>query len=436
MSKEIKRKFKYSISPMALFAIILFAGFTLSLIVNVFLSGEVINTVFFDQGRDTGMDFFNSIAYTVGQKPYSQFGTLYPALANLFFFIIFKSLPFSSEVSWGNSFLEVLVNRNTASGVKASPFAIFIFIVFIIVVIILLFYFISKSINGKQWEKNLFSTSMMISVVVLWAFERGNIIFLSLFGVMFFIKYRNSTNRYLSEMALIALALAAGLKLYPAIFGVLVLIDKQYTKALRLVIYGVVIFFVPFVFFEGLNGFLIFIEILFGFSEVSLNSLGGFSLTEILRSFLVISGVTVTGDILGVCQTIAHILSLCLIIFAIFSKEEWKKLALITIVTIIFPSKSGYYSLIFLIPALIMYLNNYDNTKITHKIYFVLFLLLFTFLPYIDLEFFKNFGDTNYTFFVFQMQLYLLLVVVVIFLDCLFEMVCLVLGNIKLSKSR
>ena len=42
-------------------------------------------------------------------------------------------------------------------------------------------------------------------------------------------------------------ALAAGLKLYPAIFGLLLLFDKKYKEAIRLVVYGILAVVIPFI---------------------------------------------------------------------------------------------------------------------------------------------------------------------------------------------
>jgi hypothetical protein len=61
------------------------------------------------------------------------------------------------------------------------------------------------------------------------------------------------------ETALFLFAIAAALKLYPAVFGILYLVKKRYKEAGRLIIYGFLFFFVPFVFFQGGNGFRIFL---------------------------------------------------------------------------------------------------------------------------------------------------------------------------------
>lgn len=57
----------------------------------------------------------------------------------------------------------------------------------------------------------------------------------------------------LRELALICLACAAAMKLYPALFGLLLLSDKKYKEAVRAVIYGIVLLVVPFFFMGGVG---------------------------------------------------------------------------------------------------------------------------------------------------------------------------------------
>ena len=49
--------------------------------------GALLHRFFFYDVTDIGMDFFHSIEYMRGRMPYGQFDTLYPPLANLFFYV-------------------------------------------------------------------------------------------------------------------------------------------------------------------------------------------------------------------------------------------------------------------------------------------------------------------------------------------------------------
>ena len=54
-------------------------------------------------------------------------------------------------------------------------------------------------------------------------------------------------------------SLAAGFKLYSALFGLLWIKERKYKDTLRLLLYGVLAFFAPFVFFGGINGIIDYI---------------------------------------------------------------------------------------------------------------------------------------------------------------------------------
>ena len=102
------------------------------------------------------------------------------------------------------------------------------------------------------------------------AIERGNMSLLVLILLMYAMALKDSTKIWERETALLLFAMAAALKLYPAVFGLLYLISKRYKEAVRLVIYGallfthqlygVLFFFLPFVFFQGVHGFQIFLH--------------------------------------------------------------------------------------------------------------------------------------------------------------------------------
>lgn len=93
---------------------------------------------------------------------------------------------------------------------------------------------------------------------MLYAYERGNIVIYSFICSMMFVFFQNSKNKYMREIALMSLAFAAGLKIYPAFLGCL-LYNKEYKRAIRTVIYGIIMFIVPFFAFqEKLSGLPIF----------------------------------------------------------------------------------------------------------------------------------------------------------------------------------
>ena len=113
-----------------------------------------------------------------------------------------------------------------------------------------------KSIASKKWMAALF----MCSYPFWLAIERGNMSLLVLILLMYAMALKDSAKSWEREVALLLFAVAAALTLSPAVFGLLYLISKRYKEAARLIIYGVLLFFLPFVFFQGVLGFQIFLH--------------------------------------------------------------------------------------------------------------------------------------------------------------------------------
>ena len=91
----------------------------------------------------------------------------------------------------------------------------------------------------------------MLSSIFIYAYERGNLIQLTVVLSTIFLLCYNSKNKIIKEISFICLATAAALKIFPALFGILLLFDKKYKEAMRLIIYGINFTSLPFLFFEG-----------------------------------------------------------------------------------------------------------------------------------------------------------------------------------------
>ena len=92
--------------------------------------------------------------------------------------------------------------------------------------------------NEAQRRQDRFLAVLLLCSYPFWlAIERGNMSLLVLLLLMYAMSLRDSERAAEREFALILIAVAAALKLYPAIFGVLYLAQKRYKEALRLQAY-------------------------------------------------------------------------------------------------------------------------------------------------------------------------------------------------------
>ena len=94
--------------------------------------GTLLHRFFFYDVTDTGMDFFHSIEYMRGRMPYGQFDTLYPPLANLFFYVLYLLVPKTQSATWTESYISSLNMRGTERDLRLQQATMMLFVVFVV----------------------------------------------------------------------------------------------------------------------------------------------------------------------------------------------------------------------------------------------------------------------------------------------------------------
>lgn len=373
-----------------LFCIIMISGLLLTAFA-IFLShGRLFSHVFFNDRIDTGMDFFHSIEYTYGRSPYAYWHTIYPPLANLFFYLLFRCVPPDVSAQWAKSFLEGIAARGTDADLRVSQSTMMLFILFIISSILILNSLIKKYLSGNA-RAELIGISVTFSYGMLYAFERGNIIILSLLCTMFFVFFRHSANKYIRELALILLAVAAGLKMYPAVFGILLLYDREYARASRTVLYGVLFFILPcFAFVEGLGGIRLMFEEISRFTVQDGLPIDGYSADRILNTIVLfmtdIFSASVDKELIKNIGTIFNLLFPCVILLCGFMiKSEWKRTLICSMAMLLYSSQ-GIYATIFLVIPMLVFLHDEPVIHADNVFGYALLVMLLVMLPVIDIS--------------------------------------------------
>lgn len=346
---------------------------------------------------DTGMDFFNSIQYTKGADPYIQYEVIYPPLANLFFYGLFEMFPRSLQDLVPGSFDEILAARGTYADVRVHQAALFVFIIYISLTMILLFMMIQRIVKNV-WLSGLTAFTLCFVKPVVYALERGNIILSAILLTLFFLEFYRDDRALYRELAYIALALAAGIKLYPALFGVLLLVDKRFMDALRTMIYGVAALFLPFAFFGGYSGLKVFFSNLTGYEEGVLDYFAGYGVANVTKlvTYLVECikkgipfGTTITlseySGVISAAGIAAYVLAAFLLICCFFVKEDWKKYLFIGM-AIVSMQESSFYTLLFLLPGLVFMLAKEKDIDRGSIWEFVLMTLIMIPVPYVGIR--------------------------------------------------
>lgn len=333
--------------------------------------------------RDTGMDFFHSIEYLHGRAPYAIFETLYPPLANLLFLVIYWLVPPDTSGAWTYNFWQSVALRGTKFDLRTFQGPMLMFLLFFLITYWLMQTLTTYTLRNKGCKyPSVIAFCLTFSPGMLYALERGNILLLTIPLVLFFILYRNSESKFLQELSLIALAVAAGLKLYPAFFGVLLLRDKQYWKAARAVVYGVLTVVLPMFFFEeGLAGIPMWLSIVFEFKGNDADPLVGTGLVNFLHRIVVYADLYLGIDLGTGWMGFAGIaVTAGLLLASLFMKKQWQSVLAITLAFTLFQNQGRYVFSFYAIP-MVMFLLEEDRLNKNNIIPFVLTLLLNIHLP-------------------------------------------------------
>ena len=297
-------------------------------------------------------DFTNTSGYCAYRSPYDNIayaGFLhkqYPPFAYVFFWLFSKFSWKMEEYYASNSFVEMY----------HEPFFLFMLFLVLIICGIVIFELIQKNKTGSQFLRYGVSISVVLSFPMLFTIGTGNnTLFAAIFTMIYLFGY-DSGNMYKREIALISLAVAAATKLTPAVFGVLLLYEKRWKDAIRTALYGVILSVLPFLVFGGgiqynfplwLRNARMAVE---GHSPFE-----GCSIAAIIAGFLphLIDNVEVKGAIL----IVNYASCLLLLLAAPIYRRKWETVLAVSIVVLSVQGQSWYYCLMYLIPFIIMFLN-------------------------------------------------------------------------------
>lgn len=395
-------------SPEQVFCIAALAGMTVVAVCMLASHGELIQRYFFYNSLDTGMDFFHSIEYVRGRMPYGLFDTLYPPLANVFFYLLYLLVPKEVSNKWANNFEDSLSMRGTANDLRSNQATMLLFLLFIIFTVYAMYVMMEKLLGTEARHRRAVIFCALFSYGVLYGVERGNIILLCWVFMAFFLCYYNAESPLLREMAYLSLAVAAGLKLYPAFLGILLLKDRKILPAIRTVVYGIGAVILPLYFFnEGLSGLWMWLKVVFGFGSNTDYPWVGNGFANILAhvGHLLDGGL---GTSLGEQNYVLFgvVVALLLLVCAFCLQKEWETVLTLILAMEMFQSQADYIYCLYLLPLLLFC----AQEKKIHRgnvLPFGIMLLLTIHLPL-----FHDIGETSFTLRNFLLQILLVVLLV------------------------
>lgn len=339
-------------------------------------------TLFFADRSDSFMDFFNVLMSVASGRPYDCSGLfIYPP------FVGVLMLPFTALIPTdllSNMIIEmskykvipILVTRDAALITRASftgGIALLLFSIVTVLSLVLLVATTSK-IGSKVNAKFIFI--LLLSAPFLYEFQRSNTIILSIIFILFFVFYKDSDKRLMRELAIVALAFAAGIKVYPALFGILLLRDRRWMDALKAVVYGAAVMFVPFAFFGGTNAMRQLFETLTN-ANMATYAQGLYYKVDLSNTLRILGNFFQWSDrfILNIASVFPVVLLVLAVLASLFIRNRWKSIALITFAVMLTPGFNYYYALCYVAIPLIFFLKEETASK-SADVYAIGFALL------------------------------------------------------------
>jgi len=352
-------------------AVLIILSFAVFIIWSLRTPGLKFGNIFFWRPfdrTDTFMDFYNSV-YDTMYGPYEH-DVIYPPLCCLIFKLFGSLIP-------SNSYLKPWTTRGgfRIRGYQEIQFSLLLFFLFFIILFIGA---MQKPLDKRGYfEKMTITLAMMLSTPVLFAFERGNIILYSfMFLLLYFLCYYDE-RAWIREIGYIFLALSAAIKLYPAIFGLMLIKDKRIKEAVRTVIYGIVFAVGPFVFFGGIEAI-----------KNMLNAIGKFKATENYGisfsngvSFILLGStgyhrwLTAAGMVAAACLIISFFLA------DKQPENKWKLSALLSLSMLGLVENCGKYMAIFMIIPWLIFFFRERRLRIIDYVYVLMLTMILAPFP-------------------------------------------------------
>ncbi|MCQ2966010.1 MAG: glycosyltransferase 87 family protein [Alphaproteobacteria bacterium] len=312
-----------------------------------------------------------------GKMPYQlSAGTeQYPPLINLIFYVFsniadFKG-PSDTDIS-GTAFHDLY---ETGSLLKIQLWMVLWTVLFLIQ-----FY---QRLEGSSLQKFLVFFILTLTYPLVNCLHVGNQMIVCAVFSTFYLFHFNDEDDKTRELSYIALAVSAGCKIYPAIFGLLTLCSNRKKEAIRLIVYGIIFFFLPFFFFE--DGIANFEKILSGVASWSktvasyLYSFRGFTTgfwydrsNDRFIEALFNKQISIYLDRIFAFINYASVIVGLVCLPCI--KKNWIKSLFLGLIPLVLNSRGYPYCSVIIFASLVLFLNEEKNNSLKNIVYSILFM--------------------------------------------------------------
>lgn len=308
-------------------------------------------------------DFFRQIVYASDlENIYFNTGDApFPPFAYIWFHLLYRINP-----------VEAPIKLASWEMVKNFQNNLLIFVVIMMIIAIFLFEIVIKMQCFDERGSVLFTFLILLSApFAAGAIERGNIAIAVCVMILWAMYLKDSKEAWKKEAALLLIACSAGLKIYPAIFGLIYVREKRWKEVWRLLCYGIFVFFGPFIFTGGMAGLKQYISVISNFEASQ-----ACRWTNIRSFYFALLDELDIGANISIGVFLENICLLVFLIMVFKTKDQWRQILFLAgIMTVYIPNSYRYVSVYMLIP--LMFWLKEQKGKRNDYIYCVLFSLIF-----------------------------------------------------------
>lgn len=372
---------------------ILFLIFTGLSWISIFISrGGLLHNYFHTDSNDMGMDFFNVLAVSASDNIYAGDGYNYPPFCMLMMkalhYLVPAGVPSAAQMEgYASPAFYLRVYQNSA----------FLYLVITSLVVLLTAICVITVMGDKCRHRDQFLACavVLLSGPFLFMLERGNTIMFALVGTLIFVALYNSESRISRVIACVSLVAAASIKLYPAIFSVILIKNRCWKEFLLFALSALICFFPPFFAFGGISAIKGFIVGLSGFTDAYSNYGMGIqyslkNMCDIASSLLCESKVEINTLPLVATTLVVGLFA------AIRSDSDACSFLVLGALCVVIPSISYTYAMTFLIPGLICLLTQKNQSTFETIMTVLALLCLATYTLPIVSTFGNSLNDVKY----------------------------------------
>ena len=315
--------------------------------------GNNLSAYFITDWTNTGMDYFNMLAAVSQGDPYANYAN-WPPMCFLILRFLFHFVPRGEGVDLSNGF-----------AMRDYMPAALPYLVYVVACLLVIGFATMRLLRGS---KPIVQCSMLAATILcgpmMFALERGNIILISFASLLVYLALYTSASKPVRYVAYVFLGMSVATKMYPAVFAFLILFTGNKKEFVSAALISLALSILPFFAFGGIGSIRNMIEGVFLSSSFDFGLGLNYSFQNLVRIAAAMFGCKVEAI---PAYASAVPLALCAIMLLV-SREEWTRVFSLGLMCVWVPAFSYTYSLIFLLPAVVMLVSSESAAACWKKI--------------------------------------------------------------------